>query len=98
MTKRIRIIALLLALAVAFVMLFSAIYIVAEADHDCTGIHCSICAHIQVCKTNLKNLSTALTIIVLNLVLAAVLCLYMVQIRTFSSLTTLVSLKVKLSN
>ena len=49
MTKRKRIISLVVAAAVLFVMLYSALYIAAEANHDCVGENCPICYQINVC-------------------------------------------------
>ena len=45
-----RIIAILLAATVLFVMLYSALFIAAEADHDCVGENCPICYQINVCQ------------------------------------------------
>lgn len=59
MTKKKRIISVVVAVAVFFVMLYSALYIAAEANHDCVGENCPICYQISVCENTLKNLSLA---------------------------------------
>lgn len=59
MEKKKRIAALLLAVTVLLVMLYSALFIAAEADHDCVGENCPICYQINVCQNALKNLSLA---------------------------------------
>ena len=98
MGKRNRKLALLLALAVCFVMLFSVFYIAAEADHDCIGEDCPICYQIRVCETTLTSLGHG------ALVLAAVIALTFSAVILFSQpkthlrQSTLITLKVKLSN
>lgn len=47
--------ALLLAAAVLFGMLFSAVFIASEAGHDCSGAECTICEAITVCTVLLKT-------------------------------------------
>lgn len=98
MTKKIRSIALIVAFAVLFVMLCSTLYIVAEADHDCTGENCPICYQISVCQNTLKNLSFAVCTAVFAAAFTYTLC-QSVSARTESIQSdTLVSLKVKLSD
>ena len=87
-----------LALLVAFIMLFSVLFIALEADHDCCGEGCAVCAQIQVCEDLLRNLITAAALVV------AAWCLYAL-IRVFADTNccsvhphTLIVLKVKLSD
>ncbi len=87
-----------LALLVAFIMLFSVLFIALEADHDCCGEGCAVCAQIQVCENLLRNLITAAALVV------AAWCLYAL-IRVFADTNcfsvhphTLIVLKVKLSD
>ncbi len=54
-----RIFRTLLCIAVLFAVAFSAIYIVAESGHDCTGEHCAICHQIELCKNLLRSLTIA---------------------------------------
>lgn len=98
MTKRIRAIAAILAGIVAVVILSSSLYIAAEADHDCHGADCLICAHIVVCENTLRELACA----VLVAVAATGLTYAFVDSVSYGKRSytdnTLVSLKVKLSN
>lgn len=98
MEKKKRIAALLLAVTVLLVMLYSALFIAAEADHDCVGENCPICYQINVCQNALKNLSLAVCAAVFAAALPYTLCRVIPScaevVRTF----TLVSLKVKLSD
>lgn len=87
-----------LVLLVAFIMLFSVLYIALEADHDCCGEDCAICAQIRVCEELIRNLLAAVLLVV------AARCLF-ARIRVFADTDcgsvhshTLISLKVKLSD
>ena len=101
MTNRRRIISIIAAAAFLLAILCSMAYIAAEADHDCVGDGCAICAQVSICRNTLKNLMTAVCAAVFAAAFAAFIyilcrsasvCTYSVQ---FSSL---VSLKVKLSD
>ena len=59
MTKQIRAIAAILAGMIAVVILSSSLYIAAEADHDCRGEDCVICAQIAACENTLRELACA---------------------------------------
>lgn len=87
-----------LALLVAFIMLFSVLFIALEADHDCCGEGCAVCAQIQACEDLLRNL------LMVPVLAAAVRCLYALS-RVLSEAGycafhphTLVVLKIKLSD
>ena len=88
-----------IAVAVAFVMLYSVIYISAESSHECTGENCPVCHQISICQSTLKELSA----VVLAAAISAValiynLCMCFYACTNFVQRYTLVSLKVKLSN
>lgn len=98
MTKKTRIAAAMLAALVVFVMLFSASFIVAHADHDCEGENCPICEQLCACVKSFQRFAFAALI-----ASAAVALVYACDIRfggkTFSfAPSTLILLKVKLSN
>ncbi len=98
MKKHKRLFAALLVLAVAIVVLSSAVYIAVQADHDCTGTDCQICYHIASCQQTLKQAAltgsaAAAAAAVIYVLCGGLLC----PARLFVS-CTLVSLKVKLSN
>lgn len=98
MTKKKRFIAGLLAVVICFAMLFSVCFIIAEAHHDCTGENCIICSQIYVCINTLKITVPTLTAIVL--LLLSIYYLFRESkdyLRIFFD-SSLVSLKVKLSN
>ena len=98
MNKNRHLFATILLVALLFVMFFSSWHIIQEADHDCCGESCEICADIAHCKTNLKQFviehTTALVIVV-------ALCLFLQiisLINSFVSFETLITNKVRLNN
>ena len=98
MTGKKRFTAGVLAAVIFFVMLFSVCYVAAETHHDCTGENCMICYQINACINTLK-----ITVLALTAVALALSAIYSVVTASkdddsVSFDTTLVSLKVKLSN
>ena len=98
MEKKKRIAALLLAVAVLFVVLYSALFIVAEADHDCAGENCPICYQINICQNTLKKLSLAVFAAAFAAAFTYTLCRDISVCTDYAQSYTLVSLKVKLSD
>lgn len=98
MTKKKRIISLIVAVAVFFVMLYSALYIAAEANHDCVGENCPICYQISVCENTLKNLSLAVCAVAFAAAFTYTLCRSISACADVTPSYTLVSLKVKLTD
>ena len=98
MEKKKRIAALLLAVTILFVMLYSALFIAAEADHDCVGENCPICYQINVCQNTLKNLSLAVSAAAFAAAFTYTLCRGISVCTDYAQSYTLVSLKVKLSD
>jgi len=47
--KRNRIAALLFAVTILVIMLYSAFFVAVEADHDCVGEGCPICYQVDAC-------------------------------------------------
>lgn len=98
MAKKMRIIAAITAIIVLVVMLSSAAYIAAEADHDCTGEHCPICQQISICENALKQFSLAAVALAIIAGLASICCLLAPMAIRAEEHATLITLKVKLSN
>ena len=98
MEKKKRIAALVLAVTVLFVMLYSALFIAAEADHDCVGENCPICYQINVCQNTLKSLSLAVSAAAFAAAFTYTLCRGISVCMDCAQSYTLVSLKVKLSD
>lgn len=97
LTKK-RIAALIIALAMVFTMVFSALFIVRNAGHKCSETECGVCAQISCCISNLNNITpkpetgwdSAFISFALVLIIGAVLCVKRQK--------TLTELKIKLSN
>ena len=98
MTKKKRIISLVVAVAFFFVVLYSALYIAAEANHDCVGENCPICYQISVCENTLKNLSLAVSAAAFAAAFTYSLCRSIFSCAAVIPSYTLVSLKVKLTD
>ena len=79
-------------------VLFSFIYVVAEADHDCEGEHCHICECIEICAELLQKFGfkasagTQFAALALFVLMAAI-----IPAGTHTE-STPVSLKVQLNN
>ena len=87
-----------LAMLVAFIMLFSVLFMVLEADHDCCGEGCAVCARIRACEGLLRNVMTAAVLAVAALFLSALICIFADAGGFAVRLYTLIALKVKLSD
>lgn len=97
MEKRPRLLAWLAALLAA-VMFFSALYVALEADHDCDGENCTICAQIGACEDLLRQPGACLAALALALFACYLAPAAEKRGETAPALPTPVTLKVKLSN
>lgn len=98
MTTKRRIAAMAMCLWLLLVMFFSTVYIIREADHNCTGENCPICHEIQICRQILNTVGTAaLGAAVVSFASVFLTVLAPVH-RRESAAVTLISLKVKLSD
>lgn len=98
MTKQKRMLALVMAAAILLIVLTSAFFVAAEANHDCIGGGCKICCQINVCCTVLKALALAVIAAVLTAAASRPLPFLFAGCRLSAPRYTLVSLKVKLSD
>ena len=98
MTKKFRFLTGLLAAVLAVVMLSSAVYIAAEADHDCSGEDCAICHQISTCENLLRSMGVAGAAVAITAAFTYTLCKAVLSCTEMIGTLTLVSLKVKLSN
>ena len=98
MTNKKRLIALVVLTAVLVITLFSSCYVIKEADHDCTGAACPICAMIEQCEDNLRQIGTGqITIISVAAAICCFLSAFYPAVSTVS-IETLVTQKVRLNN
>ena len=98
MKKKKRIAAMLLAVTLLFVMLYSALFIAVEAGHDCIGESCPICCQINACRDALKNLTLAVCAAAFAAALTYTLCGRVLSRAKSVRFNTLVTLSVKLSD
>lgn len=98
MTKKPCFMTRLLAAVLAVVMLFSAVYIAVEADHDCSGEDCAICRQISICENLLKTLGLAGAAAAISAAFTYTVCRAILPRAEMNGTLTLVALKVKLSN
>ena len=96
--KRTKHAALIIALMLFVVMLFSALFIAHETQHECTGDGCSVCAILAVCENMLKNISAAAAAAAVLTAAVFVIIKTLETASVFCPAATPVSLKVKLSD
>ena len=97
-SKSQRNVAILLGIVILLALLLSAFCIVAEIDHDCTGENCPICACIQQCENNIRQMGDGTVAMIAAVLLIAVFLLPPLFIVTNLSQATLVTQKVRLNN
>ena len=98
MRKDKRVSAMLLACVLTAVMLFSVFFIALEADHDCSGEDCVICAVLSVCEQALHRLMGFGQTAASALLVSAAAAFVWAGVAHFSRCRTLITLKVKLSD
>ena len=98
MTKKRRWISCFLAVLFVLVMLSSLAFIVLEAEHDCTGEDCPVCAMIAICRNTLKTVLIALLLVLSSLTSRSAGRAFVSSSALFDPEETPVSLKVKLLN
>ena len=96
-SSALRILTALSVTAVLFVVLFSSLYIILEADHDCCGEECHICETLENCQATLHQIGA--DPVASSAVIASVfffIALSLREVRRFSNETP-VSDKVQLN-
>ena len=83
-----------LVFALFFVMLLSTIYIIAETEHDCVGDNCPVCSQISQCE---NAVSSAASIAAAAAAFAYILMAGTVKVTSQKPASTLISLKVQLT-
>lgn len=97
-TKKQKTLAFITCMAFIAVALFSMLFIVKEADHDCTGENCPVCACIHQAEQTLKQLGTGDTGRTLIVpALSSVIVAFSLAVL-FTPCVSLISQKVRLNN
>ena len=92
-----RILAGVLGLALLLALVLCALCIAAEADHDCTGEDCPVCALVHQCENLLRQFGAAAAATAL-IAAAALLCVSAASYACTVCRVTPVSRKVRLNN
>lgn len=98
MAKRTNIAAILLAVLLAFSLIFSCLVIVGEADHDCSGADCEICLIVSACVNFLRGALPCALVLALGLFSAFGKAAPLLHRTVLRAGVTPVILRVKLSN
>lgn len=98
MAKRNRIISLVLSAVMIFSLLFSALFVVEDAEHSCVGHDCQICTQISTCLNLFNNISPKPSALSVLAVLLFAVVFSIGFTKESDSFKTLVGLKIKLSN
>lgn len=96
--KRTKITALILCALFCFVVFFSIAFVALEADHDCAGEDCPVCAEMAVCAAFIQTVATVAFVAALRPLLHFVAGRTTNRYASSDYSDTLVSLKVLLLN
>lgn len=97
-TKKQKTLVLLTCAIFILAILFSALFIAKEAEHDCTGESCSVCACIYRAEQTLKQLVTGTAVATVNILIMAQLTPVLVCVFLAAPCITLISQKVRLND
>ncbi len=98
MTKHKRLAAVIFAVLVLVALMTSLFFMSSEADHDCIGEDCPVCAVIALCRTTLETLCGLLIAAALAFACCRFAALLLSVRRVPAYLKTPITLKVKLLN
>ncbi|MCR5255510.1 MAG: hypothetical protein K6D96_06215 [Acetatifactor sp.] len=88
----------IMAMMMLVIVLFSISFIAAEADHDCSGDDCPICAGIRFCENTLEQISNGAAVQSVAVIPATLLCISILFSVCVRKQNTPVSLRVRLNN
>ncbi len=98
MTRKNRIIALVLSIAIFFTMMLSVTVITHDWDHECVGIGCQICQQMESARRILKMVMSGALAIAFALALTYTSCRFIHRFAQCLPQGTLIALKVELLN
>jgi hypothetical protein len=94
-----RFLAAVMGLIFCFVILSSSCFIIAHADHDCSGEDCVVCMELSQCRNTISALGTdSPSQLIITAAAVSVPAVIAAAVRTVLGNTTLISLKVELLN
>lgn len=97
-TSGIRFLSGVMALVIVAFLLLSIIFIVHEADHDCSGGDCPVCALIMQCENNLRTVGTGDTAEAVSSVTSILIAVILMPLAAVAVVSTPISRKIRLNN
>lgn len=97
MTKKQRIIAVIVAFSFLFVLFSFTAFVSHNADHDCIGEGCMICAQINFCRNLVQSLSMAILAVIITAIANKIFRRVLKSVKRITFNTPVVQ-KVKLLN
>lgn len=88
----------IMGILMLFFILFSSVYMIAEADHECTGDHCPVCVCIEQCENMLYQIGTGVITVIEVIIPVLYTAFYAVLISHVFTGETLISEKVRMNN
>ena len=98
MKNKTRVLALTAAMALAFVLLASSLFVIHNAIHECDGENCQICQQIELCTAHSETFAIAALAVLITMALVWESLCRAEGPETKFVPGSLVTLKVKLSN
>ncbi|MBR1854293.1 MAG: hypothetical protein IJ794_14335 [Lachnospiraceae bacterium] len=89
--------AIVMIMAVVLMLLFSTVYLVEEADHDCVGENCPVCDCLAWCGNFVRRLSDITVSQVMCLLLIVCGLMTSAELADGISMPTLITWKVRLN-
>ena len=93
-----RITAGILGIMMLFVVMFSAFFLAAEVDHDCSGEDCPICACIEQCEQTLHSFAGGKVFLLIALLPLLLLVLFTADYSPVILRDTPISRKIRLNH
>lgn len=98
MKKTNRVLAVIFAVLITLVVIFSVSFISDNAHHDCLGENCPICEQMQIAENIINKISTVMLVVVVGLFLCLLAHFCHRENRVFTVTKSPILLKVKLLN
>lgn len=98
MPKHSRIISVIMAVAMVIGLVSSALFVVENSEHKCSGMDCQICAQVNVSLKALNNQTPKPEIAFSVFAVSWTIVLIFGCIHNYFKVDTLINLKTKLSN
>ena len=98
MTKRRRILAVILAAVIVFTLAFSSFYIIGEYNHHCIGNDCPVCEQIRICEKTLGSSLYFGAVLLFTVFMLTRVVKVLIRYEKYIQTDSLVCLKQKLTN